>query len=139
MKLLFHCLLILLILFACFITDDHATTLDEQIAAALAEQKAASLLANQLASRQAAVRLDSIFQPDAILALRHVRVAGHAQDSMHVMIAVDQLSDLELRQVKVALGEAHWWFVIVGGDSIDIHRKWAEKALPVIAAALKGE
>lgn len=125
------------ILFALLIaTTSFAATLDEQIAAANAEAKAASVLAQKLGSQKAAAYIDSLFQLDATLAASNVRVVGGGVDSVWVKVALDGLTDLNARLVRVSLTEAQIGFEAVGSDTLYMRRDRAEKALPVISAVL---
>jgi hypothetical protein len=125
-------------LFALLIaTATVAATLDEQIAAANAAAKAASALANKLGSQKTAAGIDSLYQLDAILADKSVRVVGGEADSMWVKVALNGLITIDQKLVRVALGEAKIDYRDVDGDTLYMHWDSARRAVPVISKTLK--
>ena len=119
-------------------TAAFALTPEQQLDAALTQQKAASLLVNQLSSQIAAARIDSLYQLDPTLVANHVRIVGSSTDSMWVKIALDKLAPLDLKVVKAELKGADLNFQATSSpDTLYMRRDRAEKALPVISAALK--
>ena len=117
--------------------SSYAATLDEQIAAAIAAQKAASQLANSLGSQKHAARIDSLYQLDNALATSHVRVVGGGVDSLWVKIALDAVPSQRAGTIRSRLTEAKIEYRLIGADSLYTSIDRAEKALPVISAALK--
>lgn len=126
-----------IILFLLIATATFALTPEQELANALAAQKAASIRANKLGGEIAAGRIDSLYQLDATLELAQVRVVGGAVDSMWVKVALDKLTSINARLVRASLSEASIQFTPVGSDTLYMRRDRAEKALPVISAALK--
>ena len=126
------------ILFALLIaTAAFALTPEQELAAALAQQKTAADLANKIGSEIAAGRIDSLYQLDSTLVANQVRVVGGGIDSVWVKVAVGKLNTLKFRLVRVVLSEANLKYTAIGSDTLSMRRDRAEKALPVIAAALK--
>ena len=118
-------------------TAAFALTPEQELANALAAQKAASVLAHKIGSEIAAGRIDSLYQLDPTLVADQVRVVGSGIDSIWVKVAVDKLNTLKFRLVKVVLSEANLEYTAIGSDTLSMRRDRAEKALPVISAALK--
>ncbi len=125
----------LLILFIAL--SSYADTLSDRIAAAKADEQTASRLANTLVSQRTAAHIDSLFQADSTLAADKVRVWGSGIDSVWVKVAIDKLSALDQKIVKAELKGTDLGFQVIGSDTLYMRRDRAEKALPVISAALK--
>ena len=115
-----------------------ADTLDEQIAQANKAADSLRVVANKLGSQKAATVIDSLYQADLTLAANKVRVVGSGLDSMWVKIALDKIAPDSYKAVRYALKDANLDFQIASSpDTLYMRRDRAEKALPVISAALK--
>lgn len=126
----------------CSVAPAIAATLDEQIAAANRQADSLRVVANQLGSQLVAARLDSLAQADSTLAANGVRVVGGA-DSLFVKIAIDQTSGLGRKLIRASLGpgvevdRVVLKYELIAPDTLSLRRDRAEKALPVISAALR--
>ena len=123
-------------LILCSVALCGATTLDEQIAAALAQQQAADVLANQLVSQKYAQHLDSLLQQDAVLAAHHIRVIPHQRDSMQTYVLCDSLQALDFSTIKKSLILADIPYE-TRGDSLYVRRDRVQRVGAVIAQVLQ--
>lgn len=119
-------------------TASLAASLDEQIVQANKSADSLRVVAQQLGSKKAALRIDSLFQADATLKAAGVKIVAGDKDSVWVKLVLPaSLSDLDLRSTKVELKEGGFDFTEVAPDTLYMRRDRAEKVLPVISAALK--
>ena len=112
-------------------------SLDEQIKTVISQADSLSKLAQQLGSKKAALRIDSLFQADPILKAAGVKIVAGDKDSMWVKVAIDKLDALNQRIVKAELKGVNLSSQPIGSDTLYMRRDRAEKALSVISAALR--
>lgn len=115
----------------------YAATIDEQLSTVKATIDSLQKEAWTLESKKSAVVLDSVAQADLTLKSNGIRVVCAKGSPEWVKVALDRLTSINVRLVRASLSEASIQFTLVDADTLSMRRDRAEKALPVISAALK--
>ena len=124
-------------LFILLIATAAFAGINEQIIQARAGMDSCTVILHNLSSKRYCSYLDSLSGLDSTLAADNVKYKPSTNDSMYVKMVLSPLSNADRKTATGALKGAEVKFTKVSADTLYMRRDRAEKALPVISAALR--